>query len=142
MVENVALAAGIECDRQGVGVDRLIMLLEGWQFIKTWSDLSHLTIGNLCELAGDVEPKSEGRIRRTPVTFQHGGPLAPYAAAEELLEIAIQDLYEERVTTKEFIKEFLWIHPFMDGNGRVAWLLQNWLEGTLDEPRPLYEFRW
>jgi hypothetical protein len=43
---------------------------------------------------------------------------------------------------KSWIKAFLQIHPFQDGNGLVASLLFNWGMNTLDEPFPLpyYKF--
>ena len=35
----------------------------------------------------------------------------------------------------EWIRQFLVIHPFVDGNGRTALVLYNWLLGTLDDPQ-------
>lgn len=36
-----------------------------------------------------------------------------------------------------FIKQFLDIHPFADGNGRTASILRNWMLGTMHDPQPL-----
>jgi fido (protein-threonine AMPylation protein) len=42
----------------------------------------------------------------------------------------------------EAVRSFLRIHPFTDGNGRVAFVLYNWLNHTLLAPAPLPDFDW
>jgi len=48
--------------------------------------------------------------------------------------------HQDQLTTDEFVVEFLKIHPFKDGNGRVAFLLYNILNNSLDDPAPLPDY--
>lgn len=82
--------------------------------------------------------------RTTPVTFATGGQ----AANAQTISSAMARLISCSPQTDDFgewhawIKAFLQIHPFQDGNGRIASLLFNWAINTLDEPVPLpyYKF--
>lgn len=82
--------------------------------------------------------------RTTPVTFDSGG----HSLNASVIPTAMPRLIENAPERCEFfawfawVKAFLDIHPFPDGNGRIASLLFNWGMGTLDEPFPLpyYKF--
>ncbi len=82
--------------------------------------------------------------RTTPVTFASGGQ----AANAQTISSAMARLISCSPQTDDFgewhawLKAFLQIHPFQDGNGRIASLLFNWAINTLDEPVPLpyYKF--
>ncbi len=82
--------------------------------------------------------------RTTPVIFAAGG----HASNHQIIPEATPRLIANAPERGEFaewyiwIKAFLQIHPFADGNGRVASLLFNWGMITLDEPFPLpyYKF--
>lgn len=77
--------------------------------------------------------------RITPVTFSSGIP----ALSSKEVPDAMKRLVEHQPPLGDFdvwfdwIKAFLDIHPFEDGNGRVASLLFNWGMFTLESPIPL-----
>lgn len=86
-------------------------------------------------LGGVIAPSNGGQWRRTPVTFANGGGAVAAGLVPGLMSGLIT--YGNALTPTEWVKEFLDIHPFTDGNGRTAWLLCNLLAGTLDVPDPL-----
>jgi len=53
------------------------------------------------------------------------------------IDVAINSLCTsgDRLTPLEWVYEFLLIHPFIDGNGRVAAICLNYLTNTLDSDR-------
>ena len=85
----------------------------------------------------------DARYRETPVTFADGGSSChpqsvPYAMSQLLnnipdrVELRESLMFEEDIDA--WIKQFLWIHPFEDGNGRVAAILFNWLWDSFESP--------
>lgn len=139
-LERIGEVLGIEAARQGVGLTDMLRLFEGYEMAFWWQGLPSLEM--VFELASVVEPSSYGRCRVTPVTFRNSNAgLAP-----ELVPVQLEKLFDalkdDRVEHREFIREFLVIHPFNDGNGRVAWILQNYLEGSLGNPDPLWGYQW
>ncbi len=82
--------------------------------------------------------------RTVPVTFASGGHAAnaqTIPGAMFRLGINVPPKFDF-IGWYAWVKAFLQIHPFQDGNGRVASLLFNWGMMTLDEPFPLpyYKF--
>ena len=127
-----------ECRRQQVGLDRLADLLEGYNYAVEHSDRLP-NEGDLLHLAGVIEPSSLGRYRQTPVTFQCGGAsVTPSMTSSATARMMAH--YEEGDDPKEFVHNLLKIHPFTDGNGRVAFVVYNWVNHTLEDPVPLPEF--
>lgn len=85
-------------------------------------------------------------LRTSHVGFMHGGSAAPAGEVRERFnrwcENAFYYLVESELnpTSNEIdllIKNLLQIHPWVDGNGRTASILRNWMLGTLDDPTPL-----
>jgi len=139
-LEAIALSCVVECERQHVGLDRLACLISGYSYAV--DNAGRLpTEGDLLHLAGVIEPMNNGRYRSTPVTFASGG----FAASAQSIPGATARMFgylDEDTDPDEFTRSLLRIHPFTDGNGRVAFVIRNWLAGTLLEPSALpdYEF--
>lgn len=151
----IATGAAVECERQQVGIRQLGYLLNAHAHACFYG---MRTPGDIISLAVKVEPyKNLHGFRKTPVTFQNGGSSAMASEISRLvdqlcesvhmfiIDPSAEDLAHSMAVTKDqllnaLVKEFLWIHPFVDGNGRVAWLLYNYLMGTLDNPLPLPDF--
>ena len=142
--ERIRSAIAYECDRQHVGLDRREFLFaaygEAWQ-------LSHGSSAPTGEqalrLAGVLEPSNGGRVRSTPVTFRDGGSSASPSDVDRLYWTLFENLPPVGASEEEvayWVREFLWVHPFSDGNGRAAWLLYNWLLGAWKEPLRLPYF--
>ena len=148
----IANACAVECERQKVGMRELGYLLEAYEWLAEKAEHLTVTVEVFEVLGSFVEPgKNRAGFRKVPVTFANGGSSANASMIPDLLENvveAIKDFHKIPPTgpTVEMAhvitKEFLWIHPFVDGNGRCGWLLLNYLLGTLDDPVPLPDFNW
>lgn len=103
---------------------------------------------NACVMLGVNNDRPWG-FRKTPVTFQNGGgscapDVVPQATAR-IFEAVHPDGLTFKIDPDEidpWIKQFLWIHPYEDGNGRTASILRNWMMGTLDNPTDLPDYNW
>lgn len=139
-IEKIAVLCVRECVRQDVGLDRVASLLDAYSraVAQSRQGKSYPSLAGLLALAADIEPDCRGRLRRTPVTFAHGGS----ANAPETIPAAMATLWEHigRVAPEDFAYRFLQVHPLSDGNGRTAFLLFNWISGSLEDPSPLPEF--
>ena len=145
---NITQHAATECVRQHVGIDRVAFLLQGYEYALINAESRSLpSEEDALAIARLVEPSNRGRYRTTPVTFRNGGRSAPpgsvISATERLFEFLGEGTFTDGKTSPElFIKSYLFIHPLSDGNGRTAFILNNWVGGTLRNPQPLPEFDW
>ncbi len=104
-------------------------------------------------LSAGIGRMQPGLLRQTDITFGSYFGTAPARIATELDELVAWHLqhWPELVTPQEVVghatglhAELLRIHPFWDGNGRLARAVQAWLcwQGGLDAPqyedRPAY----
>lgn len=141
-IMNISTLAAAECVRQHVGIDRVAFLLQAYEYaLKTSSERALPTEADALLLAGMIEPTSHGRYRITPVTFAGGGS----AAAPSVVPSATARLFaflEAGIEPEEFTHSYLSIHPLSDGNGRTAFVLHNWVSGTLKNPMPLPDWKW
>lgn len=129
----------IECKRQHVGFERVESLINAYNVFN--DDLSNGTVLDYLyveKLGGLAEPDNKGRYRVSPVTFASGGSAAKHQDVERLMFNLFE--YGDQLSVDEFTKQFLWIHPFNDGNGRTAWLLYNWRNQTLNNPVRMPEY--
>jgi Fic/DOC family len=137
--ERIASIAARECVRQQVGLGELADLLRAYQTAKTAARrFTLITEGVLLDLAKAIEPLNGGRYRVTPVTFSDCGDschssqvpskIRQLLAQQPCRQLFGVDLHSDFVPDVDYwVKEFLWIHPFTDGNGRTAWILRTWL---------------
>lgn len=143
---KVGQVAAEEADRQGVGLAGLIRLLEAYQWSMEMSQLirpSQISIDMVLILAKMIEPSNGGFIRSTPVTFGGGGSSCDPREVRDVLERLLSGLKRvDCMMVDGWIEHFLWIHPFTDGNGRVAWILRVWLLGHWSSPENLPDYNW
>lgn len=141
-LERIATQAARECIRQGVGLGRVACLLQAYNVAYAFSqnpDLFPLTTASLSSLAAIIEPSNRGNFRTTPVTFPDHSVAPPANLVRESITRLI-DLLDDHLPSDQidkWIKDFLDIHPFTDGNGRTAWVLRTWLLNEWAAPSPL-----
>ncbi len=145
-VLHIGRVAAAECARQQVGVRELSWLLSTYHLI-TKGDVDFMNLNGFRTIGTLVEPGANRMgFRKTPVTFANGGTAANHADIERLMTNVCSNIKDtadvELDKINHLVKEFLWIHPFVDGNGRVGFLLYNWLRGTMDSPYALPNYKW
>jgi len=139
-MQVVAARCVDECVRQGVGIGALGRLLIAYDHALANADALP-TEADLCTLAGIIEPQLGGAYRTTPVTFDAGGIATDWRSVSESVSRLFTTI-DRDVDEQEVVRALLRIHPFGDGNGRVTFIIYNWLGGRLSAPRPLPDFEW
>lgn len=141
-VEVITSVAIGECRRQQTDFRGLVNLLSAYE-VAEFSSRALPTEGSILRIAQLIEPTcNENGYRRTPVTFANGGWAASWHVIPDAMDTLMDHLFhvETSEDIHEWTRQFLQIHPFIDGNGRTAWILFNWLRGSLLQPRPLPDF--
>jgi len=126
--------AAAEVERQLASAAEVPWFLAGME-IAINSGMNYPTMDLILDIWAEVQNQNIGRFRNTPVTFASGGSSANHEEIHRLVTNLIA--HGDVLSPKEWVREFVWIHPFFDGNGRMGAILFNLLNGTLDNPLPL-----
>lgn len=149
-LQRIAAACALECERQQVGVYQLGNLILAYdhaimcahQHLTTEGDSPKSTppwLAALMLLAEMIEPAANTLgFRNVSTTLPGGEPTVPRDQIEQRMTLLTESV--DRLTPHEYTLELLRIQPFVEGNGRLAFIVYNWLGGTLDEPRGLPPF--
>lgn len=139
----IAALAAEETFRQGHTDMRSVgCLLNAYQYAVDRSVNGQPTLDGIMDVAFGIDSRNY-EYRHINVTFANsrmGTNPATITEAMKRLWDSINGIDAENA--HEFVRAFLSIHPFIDGNGRTAWVLLNWLRGTLDHPISLPDFDW
>ena len=124
-----------EVRRQGAPDTAAEHLKNAWRNTRT-AALTEDTILAIHRLA---VPGVRPGYRTTPVTFASGGTATPAQhVPRQMTQLMESGL--AHTDPEAFVREFLQIHPFEDGNGRVAVVLLNHLNPSPAGMRPLPHF--
>lgn len=134
-----------EVERQGDGPLYVAHMFEAWLYAREYvaAKGNMATENDICILSMLV--RGFDRIphyRNTPVTFANGSfGLDPQHVYRQMGLLVAEGLDpRSQMTLDEWIKTFLDIHPFEDGNGRVASLLWNVGRGKITNPVIMPDF--
>lgn len=161
MSPAVIRKAARECHKQKTGPLEVFYLTDTLAHAVRFTH-EPITPALLDTFAEMIEPeKNRNGVRHTPVSFDNFGSSASHHDIPRLLDtwcgmvsemIVDDNVLMDAITVKKLIHEFLWIHPYKDGNGRLAFVLYNLLcgfakffiekEQTLMFVYPLPDFDW
>ena len=126
-----------EARRQGKPDSAAKDLIAGWR--RARSITGDITEVDISEIHALIEPGVRPGYRTTEVTFQGGGSANKAASIPRQMEQLVNSGLHKN-DPEEFVRQFLRIHPFEDGNGRTAVVLLNHLAPAPKGYRPLPDF--
>lgn len=134
---NVLDYIAFESERQSATPTETIGMLKAHAlFLKRYNQdatVSHnLFLDAIGKINGIFLYRTVAVTFRTVVNEPPSHTRVPYLM--ENLILGINESDNAAAYADEYTKEFLDIHPFTDGNGRVGSLLWNFLRGTLEDP--------
>lgn len=135
---NIVRYCADEVIRQGDGPIHVAHMFSAWEYLTVVTERE--LIDQDIRIVGAKVNGVSGLLtwRRMPATFNQGSPaLAPEHIERQMTLLLLN---QNDTTVDGFVHRFLEIHPFHDGNGRVASLIYNWMRGTLLAPLPLPEY--
>lgn len=127
-----------ECERQRVGPLKVHYMMNAY-----WYAMSMYAGGQGCKYPDATAIKVMGRMvepelnkngyRQTPVLVPSGIALH-YESIPRTIDNLVEAMKDYVLTPSATYKEFEFIHPFIDGNGRVGAIIYNWINGSLACP--------
>lgn len=127
-----------EVERQGDGPMDVLHMIRALGYAKLMPE--HVEHVHLHSLSSLVRSQPVSRYRNTPVAFMSGGAAADHRHVDRQMDILLEN--QDLMIPHQFVIRFLKIHPYEDGNGRVAALLLNLKLGKINSgslvPLPNY----
>lgn len=125
-----------ECVRQQTGPQEVQYLLAGLYYAQIERKVSQRPgLYQINTLASIIEPVKAADYRRTPAVFNQGEPALNAEHIPRQMTLLVDNM--KHLLVDEFVKELLRIHPWADGNGRTASVVWNWMNDSLEDPKPL-----
>jgi hypothetical protein len=139
-----------ETERQSGTMAEAVGMFSAWQFFaSTRKNGYRLIEDDLIKANRTIFNNPKLGYRKVPAVFNQGVPaldaaLVPHAMNRlgQALNSAEGSSFLEtpRMNADFFTREFLLVHPFADGNGRVGSLMWNVLNETIADPEPMPYF--
>lgn len=142
-IERIASIAAKEAIRQKVGLDGLARLLDAYNLAYHLAQSGELFgIEDIRWIACKVEPLTGGNFRSTAVTFANMSTAVSAAEVPDSMArlVKVNIAAQQAGLRDRWIKDFLDVHPFVDGNGRTAWILRTWLFNDWGYPSELPDY--
>lgn len=143
--EEVIEWAKGEVIRQREDLDPYLQhMLSAWRYgIKICNEWRSIDEHDIHVLGGIVKGVFTGsepyaRYRQTPVSFANGSLGLNWEQIERQMSLIF--IHQGSYNVDDWTKRLLDIHPFEDGNGRVASIVWNIKNGTILHPVPLPDF--
>ena len=125
-----------EIERQRDSPLRVYNLMRAWTYAVDQAERVKLPFINHILMLGYLAKPTHNTadyFRRCELTVGDHYP-PKWDMVPRLMHDWVDAIHDYRLTPEEAYREFQYIHPFRDGNGRVGKVLYNWLKGTLHDP--------
>lgn len=143
-VDHIVQFCAKECERQKTTPLAVANMFAAYTYALDvydaveWPAIPELTERHILHIAKLVEPVvNHHGYRTTPVRFANFNFAMNAASVPRAMSLLVEHGMND---SGSFVKEFLDIHPFGDGNGRTAAILFNMVVGDLHYPQPLPDF--
>ena len=130
-----------ETERQSGTVREALGMYRAWKYAAGMNDYNlRINEGDLLNWAHLINGTTD--YRKVPAVFNQGRPAIAAENIPNAMARLLDAIRDPQVglTPDHYTREFLEIHPFADGNGRVGSLLWNYLRGSIHNPEPMPYF--